>query len=246
MIGVNITSKTGLLLFSHFFIPGVSGVNEDLRAGLFSAVLNAVKEGISDTGIKTISQGTYFVHIVEGKYTYGLFFSYENDLKEYKFANTILQQFELQFYSELEENVLSFLQDSNEFEKFQEYLNKQYNALISIDVVGLSKIIEIMEDTNINDYIVLEKPYLHQVFTAISNQQIHPYANQLALMCKNVIEAGTQIEQEITDLQFNLGKRYYVILNQLGKYILILLINQYDKDRAFKELMKIHDKLNHL
>ena len=62
VIGVNITTKNGLLLFSHFFVPGFSGVDEDLRAGLMSAVLNAVKETENDAIIKTINQGKTCAH----------------------------------------------------------------------------------------------------------------------------------------------------------------------------------------
>ena len=97
MIGVNITTKDGILLFSHFFVSGFSDVDEDLRAGLMTAILNAVKETHQDTGISTIDQGKYLVHIVEGMFTYGLFFSNENDIKEHKFANRILDRFESDF-----------------------------------------------------------------------------------------------------------------------------------------------------
>ena len=113
-------------------------------------------------------------------------------------------------------------------------------------MVGLSKIIETMENTNFNDYIVLEKPYLHQVFTSIAVPEVHPHASQLALMCKNMLEASTQIGHEITSLQFNLGENYYVILDQVGKYILILVIFQKDKEKALKELIRIHSKISNL
>ncbi len=244
MIGVNITTKNGLLIFSHFFVPGFSVVDEDLRAGLMTAVLNVVKETQKDTGIKTIDQGKYFVHIVEGKFTYGLFFSHENDLKEYKFANATLQQFETEFQDKLKDDTITFDQTDNEFTEFQNYLKRQYSALISIDVIGLSKIIEVMEESIFSDYIVLEKPYLHQVFTSISIPTIHPHANQIALMCKNILEASIRIGQEISILQFNLGELFYVFADQVGKYILIVVVSAKDKDKNYKELLRIYDKIS--
>lgn len=244
MIGVNITTKNGLLIFSHFFVPGFSVVDEDLRAGLMTAVLNAVKETQKDTGIKTIDQGKYYVHIVEGKFTYGLFFSHENDLKEYKFANATLQRFESEFQDKLKKDTLTYDQSADEFGEFQEYLQKQYSALISIDVVGLSKIIEVMEDSVFSDYIVLEKPYLHQVFTSISIPTIHPHANQLALMCKNILEASIRIGQEISTLQFNLGESFYIFANQVGKYILIVVVSGKEKEKNYRELVKIYNKIS--
>jgi hypothetical protein len=245
VIGVNITSKNGLLIFSHFFVPGFSVVDEDLRAGLMTAVLNAVKETQKDTGIKTIDQGKYYVHIVEGKFTYGLFFSHENDLKEYKFANATLQKFESEFQDKLKNDTISFAQSDDEFVDFQEYLKRQYSALISIDVVGLSKIIEEMEESIFSDYIVLEKPYLHQVFTSISIPTIHPHANQLALMCKNILEASIKIGQEIGTLQFNLGELFYVFADQVGKYVLIVVVSAKEKDKNYKELIRIYNKISH-
>jgi hypothetical protein len=122
LIGVNITTKDGILLFSHFFVPGFSDVDEDLRAGLMTAVLNAVKETHKDTGISTIGQGKYFVHLVEGKFTYGLFFSNENDAKEHKFANRTLDQFESDFNDIIKETI-TFEED--DFILFQEYLKKR-------------------------------------------------------------------------------------------------------------------------
>lgn len=241
MIGVNITTKNGLLLFSHFFVPGFSDVDEDLRAGLMAAVLNAVQETQPGTGIKTIDQGRYFVHVVEGKFTHGLFFSHENDLKEHNFAYATLERFEKIYGQELLEDI-SF--DDDEFLEFQEYLNKQYNALIAIDVVGLSKIIEIMADTSFSDYIILEKPNLHQVFTNISSlPEIHIYANQIALMCKNIIEASLIINHEITNLEFNLGENYYIFVDRFVKYVVILIVQKKDRDNAIREIVRIHNTI---
>ncbi|MHA2226381.1 MAG: hypothetical protein ACXAC8_14320 [Candidatus Hodarchaeales archaeon] len=240
MIGVNITTKSGLLLFSYFFIGGFSDVDEDLRAGLMTAVLNAVKETNDNTGIKTIDQGRYFVHIIEGKHTYGLFFSHENDLKEFKFANVTLTKFEDFFGEKLQDNIPF---DDFEFHEFEEYLKKEYSSLISIDVVGLSKIIEVMDESFFSDYIILEKPYLHQVFTTINTAELHPHANQIAYMCKNIIESSIRINLEITRLKFNLGEEFFVFADQFKKYIVILAVHKEDHDKAVNEIVKIHSKI---
>ena len=240
MIGVNITTKNGLLLFSHFFVPGFSGVDEDLRAGLMSAVLNAVKETETDTGIKTINQGKYYVHIMEGKYTYGLFFSHEDDLKEVIFANTTLKRFEATFKSVLKSDI-SF--EDNYFKKFEDYLQKEYNALIAIDVIGLSKIIDIMENSLFTDYILLEKPNFHQVFTTISLPEIHPHANSLAQMCKNFIESSIKIGQEIEQIHFSLGRDYLVFVDRLNKYVAIVVVHKNTREKSLKELNRLKSKL---
>ncbi len=240
MIGVNITTKNGLLLFSHFFVPGFSGVDEDLRAGLMSAVLNAVKETEDDTIIKTINQGKYYVHIIEGKYTYGLFFSHEDDLKEVFFANTTLKRFEATFKSTLESDI-SF--EDNYFNEFQDYLQKEYNSLIAIDVIGLSKIIDIMENSLFTDYILLEKPNFHQVFTTISLPPIHPHANALAHMCKNIIESSIKIGQEIEKIQFSLGRDYMVFVDRLKKYVVIIVVHKNTREKSIKEINRLKTKL---
>ncbi len=240
MIGVNIIAKSGLLLFSHFFVPGFSDVDEDLRAGLMTAVLSVIQD-TQQTGIKTIDQGNYFVHIIEGKYTYGLFFSHENDLKEQKFANTSFQNFESVFQEKLkEDNSL----DDDEFLEFREYLNRKYSSLIAIDVVGLSKIIEIMQESFFSDYIILEKPNLHQVFTNISSlSEIHPYANQIATMCKNIIESSMVIGHEITHLQFDLGETFFVSMNRFAKYLVIIIVDKKDRDKAVQEIIRIRNRM---
>ncbi len=242
MIGVNITSKNGLLLFSHFFVPGFSDVDEDLRAGLMSAVLNAVKETQKDVGLKTIDQGKYFVHIFEGDHTYGLFFSHEHDLKEINFANTTMRRFETTFKTELEQE-LSF--DDAQFDNFKEFLLTKYNELISIDVVGLSKIIDVMENSVFNDYILLEKPFFHQVFTTISIPEVHPHANTVAHMCKTLIESSIMIGQEIEQLQFSLGQDYMVFAERFRKYVAIIIILKKNREKAIKEIMRLKSKINY-
>ena len=240
VIGVNITTKNGLLLFSHFFVPGFSGVDEDLRAGLMSAVLNAVKETESDTGIKTINQGKYYVHIMEGKYTYGLFFSHEDDLKEFIFANTTLKRFEATFNTVLSSDI-SF--EDNYFKKFENYLQKEYNQLIAIDVIGLSKIIDIMENSLFTDYILLEKPNFHQVFTTISLPKIHPHANSLAQMCKNFIESSIKIGQEVEQLQFSLGVDHLVFVDRFKKYVVIVVVHKNTREKSIKEINRLKNKI---
>jgi hypothetical protein len=240
VIGVNITTKNGLLLFSHFFVPGFSGVDEDLRAGLMSAVLNAVKETQDDVGLKTIDQGKYYVHIFEGEHTYGLFFSHEHDLKEMNFANTTMRRFELTFEKELTQS-LSF--DDTQFDTFKEFLLTEYNTLISIDVIGLSKIIDIMENSVFADYILLEKPNFHQVFTTISIPEIHPYANSLAQMCKTIIESSIMIGQEIEQLQFTLGRDYMVFVDRFRKYVVIIIILKRNREKAIKEIIRLKTRI---
>lgn len=242
MIGVNITTKDGILLFSHFFVPGFSDVDEDLRAGLMTAILNAMKETHEDTGINTIDQGKYFVHIVEGEFTYGLFFSQENDINELKFANRTVDQFESEFNQILVKQI-SF--QEIDFLKFHNYLKKEYSSLISIDVVGLSKMIDIMNLSNISNFIILEKTNLHQVFTTMSTlPEIHPYANQIGLMCKNFIESGAKIEHEITQLKFNLGRKFVTFLEVYGRFVLIIVVIKKDVEKTLKELHKVNIKIN--
>lgn len=241
MIGVNITTKDGILLFSHFFVPGFSEVDEDLRAGLMTAILNAVKETHQDTRISTIDQGKYLVHIVEGTFAYGLFFSNENDKKEHKFANKILDRFESEF-NEILENNISF--EENDFMIFHEYLKKEYSTLISIDVVGLSKMIEIMESSIISDYIILEKTKLNQVFTTISTlPELHLYANHIGMMCKNLLESSLNIEHEVTKLRFNLGDKFLVYLEVYERFVLIVIINIKDREKTLKELTRLKNKI---
>jgi len=241
LIGINIITKEGLLLFSHFFIPAFSDVDEDLRAGLMTAVLNAMKETQGDKGIKVIDQGGYFVHIVEGKLTYGLLFSQENAQTEYRFADSIVKRFEALFGDRVA-NQVSFVE--TEFTEFSKYVKTEYNKLMQIDVVALSEMIATMNSSFFTDYIILEKPNLHQVFTTTSSYpDIHPYANQIGTMCKNLVESSIEIGQEVTQIQFNLGGKYLVIVERFRKYLVILIILRKDHEKALKEILRIRNKI---
>ncbi|UCG01042.1 MAG: hypothetical protein JSW11_15670 [Candidatus Heimdallarchaeota archaeon] len=236
MIGVSITTKEGILLFSYYFVPGFSNVDEDLRAGLMTAVLNAVQKTQNGTGIRTIDQGKYFVHIVDGEFTHGIFFSHENDLKEQNFANNTLKHFEKTFHHKLVKG-LSF--DNSEFTGFRNYLKQKYNALIAIDVVGLSKIIEIMEESFFTDYIILEKPNLHQVFTHAK----HNFVNHLASTCKSLLESSLKIGYETTKIEFNLGDEYLIFVTSLTKYVVILIVQTKDRNKVVKEIARIYNSI---
>lgn len=232
------------MLFSHFFVPGFTDVDEDLRAGLMTAVLNAVKETQDGTELKTIDQGRYFVHIAEGEFTYGLFFSFENDLKEHEFAEATLSRFETDFHNRLATD-LSF--ELSDFNGFHDYLKEEYSQLISIDVVGLSKIIGLMEDAIYSDYIILERPYMHQVMTTISIPEINPIASNLGLMCKNLLETGIKIGKEVSRIRFFLGKDHYVLVDSLeDKFFLILVVPEKERERAEKEMTRIQNRIKNL
>ncbi len=128
---------------------------------------------------------------------------------------------------------------------FHEYLKKEYSTLITIDVVGLSKMIEIMETSIISDYIILEKTKLNQVFTTISTlPELHPYANHIGMMCKNLLESSSNIEHEITKLRFNLGDKFLVYLEVYERFVLIVIINQKDKEKILKDLTRLKSKIN--
>jgi hypothetical protein len=129
--------------------------------------------------------------------------------------------------------------ENKDFVKFTEYLKKQYNTLISIDVVGLSKIIDMMEESFFSDYIILEKPNLNQVFTHAK----HNAANKVALMCKNLLEASMKIGYETTKIEFNLGNDFQIIVDSLAKYVVILIVPKKDLNKAGKEIVRIHNSI---
>ena len=156
------------------------------------------------------------------------------------FANTTLQSFEAIFKKELEDG-LSF--DNHQFVDFNDFLKREYNSLISIDVVGLSKIIDIMDDSFFSDYILLEKPNFHQVFTTISLPDVYPHANSLAQMCKVIIESSILIGQEIEQLQFSLGREYIVFVDRFRKYVVIIMIIKKYREKAHKEIIRLKSKI---
>jgi hypothetical protein len=110
-------------------------------------------------------------------------------------------------------------------------------------VIGLSKIIDIMENSLFSDYILLEKPNFHQVFTTISLPQIHPHANTLAHMCKNIIESSIKIGQEIEQIQFSLGMDYTVFVDRFKKYVVIIVVHKNTREKSIKEINRLKNKI---
>ncbi|MFX0015435.1 MAG: hypothetical protein ACFFB2_12620 [Promethearchaeota archaeon] len=61
MISINISTKNGILLFSHFFVQSFYDADVALRAGLITKVLSAIKKTHYDMELRTIKQGNYFL-----------------------------------------------------------------------------------------------------------------------------------------------------------------------------------------
>ena len=101
-----------------------------------------------------------------------------------------------------------------------------------------------MDHSLFTDYILLEKPNFHQVFTTISLPKIHPHANALAQMCKNFIESSIKIGQEVEQLQFSLGINHFVIVDRFKKYVVIVVVHKNTREKSIKEINRLKNKID--
>lgn len=61
MLGVNIITKTGILVFSHGFTSSYyEDVDEELHAGIMTAILNAIRETQKESIISIRQREDYF------------------------------------------------------------------------------------------------------------------------------------------------------------------------------------------
>jgi len=244
LIGINIITKEGILLFSKFFersSPLRSDVDEDLRAGLMTAAMNAFQvDNRDNSNIRTINQGSYHVIIVEGKTVFGIFFTHEDTLKERNFAIMIVFEFEKKYKNDITEISL----EEGRFEGFYSYLEDEYQKFIQVDVKNLPVMLEIMNNSEFSDYVILEKPYLHQVFTTVSIDEVKNHAPLLIQVIKEVLESGNIVQLPIDQLRINFAKRFSLILFTYRKYVILVFTSSRDEERALRDLYKLRTKID--
>ncbi|MFX0208032.1 MAG: hypothetical protein ACFFDT_18745, partial [Candidatus Hodarchaeota archaeon] len=204
MFGINIITKTGILVFSHSFSGDFLSeidTDVDIQAGLITAVLNALKETRGES-VTAIRYREYRLLLYEGVLTYGILFGFEGHNPELQdFLRNIVLKFEIMFTYELYKKTIINRAD---FESFREIVRNQYVDMIAIDVASLDRLITIMRESSIsNNYIIYETKLLLPVFTKIVIPKINSHLPQVTRIYREILNLETKINQEHTTSTIN-------------------------------------------
>jgi hypothetical protein len=152
MLGINIISKTGILVFSHSFTSSFNeNIDAELHAGLMSAVFNALRETQRESNKSIRQRDDYIYLLYEGVLTFGVSPSKEENPRFFDFLRDVILKFELKYTKDLH---LEAIIDRSRFDEFHEEVDQVYKEVIEVDVKSLNYYLEILAKTNFPNCII--------------------------------------------------------------------------------------------
>ena len=171
----------------------------DIHASLMSAAINTLKEAQGQT-ITAIRHVGFTLLLYEGTLTYGILTTSESEYDpiQYEFLREVILRFELMFSFELSSGTLFARSD---FEVFHKIVDEMYDVMVGIDVDGLRRILKIMNNSKIRNFIIYENDYFQPVFTSIVdplvNLPIHKVTKifrEMNILCEPINGASCEID----------------------------------------------------
>jgi len=183
MFGISIITKPGILLFTHgLTTESTEDIDEELHAGLMSAIFTALRETQKET-IKSIRQRDDYVYLLyEGILTYGVLPAIEEDPRLYEFLRDVILKFELMYTADLHKKTII---DRSRFNGFHDIVTKMYNDLVRPNARALKKNIEIMQESRFENFIIYEIKYFYQVCKSIKDPILNLHADRLTSVLRN-------------------------------------------------------------
>ncbi len=242
MIGFIIVAKNGLLLYKHSFFPEFRDLVDDLLSGLMTAVVSMSSE-LKAGAVSYVKLEDQEVLVSEGERTYGFFFTTERDDNLPRFARSIITDFEREFTKELD-NMEAV--ESTKFERFQEIADLNYDSLFHIDIEKLQEIIPHLQE--FDNVILLERPFYHQVYTALKDPNAYDFLKDVLSTTKAILKSP--ITGKINKLKgqrffrhvyIEMSKDHDIYIEDLNKYILILLLSKQQSHDIFDIQQKVQN-----
>lgn len=242
MFGISIITKTGILLFTHGLTSeSTEDIDEELHAGLMSAIFTALRETQKET-IKSIRQREDYVYLLyEGVLTYGVLPAIEEDHRLYDFLRDIILKFEIMYTADLHNKSII---DRSRFDGFHEIVSKKYSDLIRPNARALKKNIDIMQKSGFDNFIIYEVEYLYQVCKSIKNPILNLHADRLTSILRNLMEFGEKIGKNLLSCDLNFDGIQLTIFRTQSHCIAVFILPQ-DLENGLmkKEYLQIQKKL---
>ncbi len=243
MLGLNIITKSGILVFSHSFTGKYVmeiDLDVDLQASIISAVLNALRETHGES-VTAIRHREYMLLLYEGVLTFGILFTLKDDPELHDLLRKLVLKFELMFTDELyKESVFSRMN----FESFRITVKKQYSDMISIDVPSLDKLIKIMQQEKVTNYIIYETTILNPVFSNIGNPSLSSVIPQVTRILREIESLEKKINQEHSTSEISFQNIQLHAINT-KKYCVVLFYPPERKEKGSfrKEISQLIAKI---
>ncbi len=242
MLGLNIINKTGILVFKHEFTSTYDEViDEDLNAGLMSAIFSALRETQQET-IKAIRLRENYVFLLyEGVLTYGVLSTTEEDPRQYDFLRELVLKFEIMYTKVLHEETVV---ERHFFDGFQDIVKKMYSEMVEIDIASLNNLIKVLGNSKIRNYLIYETKYFHPVFKSINDPYVNEHADKMTQIFHHIMDFSKHANQIFStgELHFESMKIFTV---KTKSHCIAIFDTTTDKGKGFmrKDLNQLQKKL---
>ena len=235
-------TKTGILLFTHGLTnESTEDIDEELHAGLMSAIFTALRETQKET-IKSIRQREDYVYLLyEGVLTYGVLPAMEEDPKLYDFLRDVILKFELKYTTNIHNKTII---DRSKFYGFHDIVTKMYNDLVRPNARALKKNISVMQKSGFENFIIYEIKYFYQVCKSIKDPTLNLQADRLTSILRNLMEFSNKIEKNFLQCDFKFEDIDLTVIKTQSHCIAIFTPPQeMEKGLMRKNFLQIQKKL---
>ncbi|WP_455141741.1 hypothetical protein [Candidatus Hodarchaeum mangrovi] len=229
MIGLEFFDKeTGIFLFSYEFRPDIL-YNSEIRSGLLTAILNIMQEtfGTQSSKTRNITYGKYSAILAEGNHLYGVLFCYQTGPIYEQFLYNLVERFETIYQKQLEEVKINY-QIPTEFEKFNQYIRKEYDTLLQVDVLQLSRLLELIQSYNeviFDNMLIFSRPEMNQIYTDLGSE-FSKFSEEISNTIKVILELSVKTEFTIEHFEIALSPTKYCLMFNISPYSIILFIDK--------------------
>lgn len=243
MIGVEITNKeTGIPLFRYEFRPNVLN-NSDIRGGLITAIMQVMGETFGETETKIVNYGQYHAILAEGKYVYGVLFTFQTGAIFEQFILELIKKFEKKFALKLEDEIKNNPITAPDYD-FSRECNESYNNLLQVDISKLSQILEFIHSSGediFENMLIFLRPGMSQIYSQLDNKAFYGYVEEVTSSLQSLLELSFRTPFKIEDFRIRLSRMFYCLMVNVSSYSIIVFIrdDQLEKARVkFKEIKR--------
>ncbi len=245
MIGLEITSKeSGLPLFAYEFRPDTLFTDSDIRGGLITAIMRVMGETFGQQETRIVNYGNYNAILAEGKFVYGILFTFQTGPIFEKFIAKVVEDFEQQFSSKLE-NLASPNGGINSADfDFSKELVEAYNALLHIDETKLSKLLDKIysyQDRLFDNMIIFLRPEMSQLYTHLVSERFSIFSSEVSTAIKTLLDLSNRTSFPIENFHIALTTNFHCLMFNIFPYTVVIFVDEDNLNTSqwrIKEIIK--------
>ena len=242
MIGIEITSKdSGIPLFTLEFRPDTL-FNSEIRGGLITAIMQIMGETFGPQETKIVNYGHYNAILVEGKYVYGILFTFQSGPIFERFISDIIDDFEDKFHTELEATISGNSLIHQDHYDFAVECAQAYKSFSHIDVTNLSKLLDSIHsygDQIFENVLIYTRPEMSQIYTHLIDDKFSVFSDEVSKALKTVLDLSNRTSFPVENFQIALSRDFHCLMFNTFPYSVIVFVGEKDLELTHWRIQEI-------